>query len=234
MNKDIERMIELQRYWDNVLRGREDMGKSGKSISFWEEKIAGKRRETAALENEIKNMKSSIKQKEIELEEKDGQAKKLEERKMQLKTPREVTAADNEMTRLDLERGQLEEDLIGLMDALKEKEDGLARLRREEEELKAQSGKDITMLKERIGRFEGLIAENQGKFDALIDDLSPPVKTKYIRLVNTGNGKGVVAVKGEICDGCNFQIPLHLALDSSKDEKIVTCTNCNRFIYREP
>ncbi len=44
MNSDIARMIELQRYWDTVLRCREDIEKSANSISFWEKAAQGKPR----------------------------------------------------------------------------------------------------------------------------------------------------------------------------------------------
>ena len=39
MNKDIETMIELQRFWDNILRAENNIKKNNESVTYWEKEL---------------------------------------------------------------------------------------------------------------------------------------------------------------------------------------------------
>ncbi|TAL37094.1 MAG: hypothetical protein EPN93_06615 [Spirochaetes bacterium] len=232
MNSDISIMTELQRYWDSVLRGREEMEKCAKSIRHWRARMDDGTAGLAALDEEIKALKTEIGRKELDLADRDGKAKKLAQRRDMLKTERELEALGHEVAAINAERGALEEDLIRLMDTLDGRNAARVTAARDLEELSAQSGKDIAMLGERAARFEKTIAENQGKFDALLPTLGAAFRAKFQKLTLSPNGIAVARVEGETCGGCRMQIPAHVAQDASREDRIVNCTNCGRFIYR--
>ncbi len=233
MNKDIVIMIELQRYWDNVLRGREEIDKGNAAIEYWMQRVRALEQQVAASSAEVMKIKNSIKQKEIDLEEKDAKAKKLEERKLLMKSEKELGALENEIKSLNVERGRLEEEILLLFDTLEAKNSGLAALTGEHKEALAQSEKDISMLRERIGRFTRAGEENKKLFDDVLSRLSAAVQSRFQKLTASGNGTAVAKVEGDTCGGCHFQIPAYLAIDAARDDKIVSCTNCGRFIYRD-
>ena len=231
MNKDISIMIELQRYWDNVLRGKSDIEKSEKSIQYWKDQIKAKSNEIAALENNIKNVKVTINEKENDLSERDEQIKKLEKRKDIIKNEKEMSALDHELTKFSTDKDILENELIALFDILEQKEEELIKLQTESAELEKQSLQDIKELEERINRFRDSVTENQNKFDSGTEQLSPQVKSKFLKLTKSQNGKAIAIISGENCGVCNCQLPYNLIQDALKDSVIVNCTNCGRFIY---
>jgi predicted nucleic acid-binding Zn-ribbon protein len=232
MNKDITLMIELQRYWDNVLRCRGDIEKSEKSILHWKDQLKAKSDEILALEGNIKNIKVSINEKETELSEKDEQIKKLEKRKDVIKNEKEVTALEHEFIKIKTDKDNLENELINLFDYLKQKEDELKVFKIESAESEKQSLLDIKELEDRINRFQVSISENQNKFDSNIDQLSAAVKTRFSKLIKSQNGKGIAIITGENCGVCNFQIPFNLIQDALKESNIVNCSNCGKFLYK--
>lgn len=233
MNKDITIMIELQKFWDNILRGKTEIEKSNKSILYWKDQLKKNSDEILILETNIKNIKIRIKEKENELAEKDAQIKKLEKRKDVIKNEKEVIALEHEFSKVKSDKDTLEDELINLFDLIKQKEDELKILQAESIESEKQSLSDIQGLEERIIRFQESINENQNKFDDKVDQLSPVVKTKFMKLTKSHNGIAVSKIDGEICGACNFQVPFNLIQDALKESKIVNCTNCGRFLYKE-
>ena len=231
MNKDIKVMIELQRYWDNVLRGRNGIEKSEKSILHWKKQVYEKAKELSQIEEKIKETKVIIKQKEIELSENDEQIKKLNKRRDIVKNEKEMTAIDHEFANVKSLKDNLESELINLFDFLGDKESEVVKLKTELNEVEKQSLKDITDLKGKISHFNSLIDENQQHFDESINNMSPETKMRFLKLIKSQNGKAIAMIEGEICGVCNFQIPFNIIQDVLKDNNIVNCTNCGRFLY---
>lgn len=232
MNKDIEIMIKLQGCWDNITKFKSDIEKSNKSTSLMEKALTDKSEEVSKLDSDVKNIKNIIKQSEVDLAQLDDKVQKLEDRRNLLKSVRELEALDNELEMIKTERGGLEEKLIMDMDNLDEIESRLKKCTEELKDSRIQAESDTKEIREKIAKCEKLVLENQSMFDQLIDDLSISVKSKFLKLLNSKGGKAIAEVKGEICEYCNFQIPLSLAIEASRDHKISICTNCSRFIYK--
>lgn len=232
MNKDISIMIELQRYWSNVLNGKNEIERCKNSIQFWMNKVKDKEREISDLELRVRNLKGIIKQKEIDIAEKGNKLRNIGDKKKFIKTEREMSAIENESLLINKEKELIEEETLVLMDELDEKIKSSQVTTEELHEIAAQAEKDISVINERIGRFELLIKENTKNFDDSIGRLSPGVRSRFQKFTASANGLALAKIEGENCSGCNVQIPLQLIADASRDDKIVNCTNCGRFIYR--
>jgi uncharacterized protein len=231
MNKDISVMIELQKYWDNVLKGKSDIDRNEKSILYWNDQIKNESSQILSLENHIKNIKISIKEKETELAERDEHIKKLEKRKEIIKNEKELTALEHEFNKTKSDKDNLENDLINSFDQLKQKEDDLIESKTAFGKTEKQALFDIEKLENEIKEFRTIIDQNQINLDSNSDRLSPAVKTRFLKLIKSQNGKAIAAINGEICSVCNFQIPFNLIQDALKESGIVNCTNCGRFLY---
>ncbi len=225
-------MIELQKYWDNILHFTNDIAKSKKSILHRKKQVEDKSKEIFSIGERIKELKLIAKEKEMELSGREEQLKKLEKRKDIVKNEKEVTALGHEYDKANSDRGNLENELIEIYDSLEQNEKNIAALKAEYNNIEKQTTLDIKELEEIINRSEKLITENQQSFDGSVDLLSPAVKTKFLKLIKSQNGKAIGVIEGEICSACNFQIPFNLIQDASKENNFVNCTNCGRFLYK--
>ena len=231
MNREIAVMIELQRHWSTVLHMRADIDKGERLIARWEEDHRNMQKAVITLENEIKDEKNNIKQQEIDLTEKDAHVKKLEERKLMIRTEKELRALEGEMARINEERSALEDELITLFDNLEAKEQHVQNMKRELEELSQKAEHSIAQLQNGIEENRNTLEENQQQYDQLISQISPSNRSRFKKLAESGNGKAIVKLEGSICSGCQTTLPAREVLDASKDENIISCTNCGRFIY---
>jgi predicted nucleic acid-binding Zn-ribbon protein len=195
MNPEITIMIELQRLWDNVLRGREEIEKSGKSVAHWQNRIREAEDSISGLEKEL-------------------------------------NALDHERDALNNGRSALEDEILALMERLDSTGKAMKQMEDERAEFLPLSEQDISMLRERIARFEGVVKENSGAFEDIIPGLSQPVRARFQKAIQTGNGKAIARVEGEICEACHVKIPFHIVMDAAKSDKVVNCSHCGRFIYR--
>ncbi len=231
MNNDIALMIELQRYWSNVLQGTADIEKTRKAILYWGDRVRDGEKTLSDLDEAIKKTKIEIQRKEMELADLDAKAKKLDDRTNQVSSEKEMTAVRNELNAVNDARGKVEEEAIRLMDSVEEKSGSRKKAADELQETASQAEKDIATMRERIARFEMLTDENRNNYDASVAKLSPAVKSRFQKLLSSGIGIAIAKVEGETCGACHFQIPAYLISDASKNDKIVNCTNCGRFIY---
>lgn len=232
MNKQIDTMIKLQRFNDSISRGKSKIEKSIQVIDEKKADIEERKDLIESIESDIRNKKSSIKQKEIDLTVLEDQCAKLEERKMVVTKEKELQAIGNELEKAITAKSEVEDELIYSFDDLEALE---SKLEKSRSDLQKDEEAILDIIKEhteRIARIEKLIQENQSSFDALFPELEPGISVKFKKLIGSGNGVAIASVDDEICGNCRFKIPGSLSLEAGKDDKIVTCENCGKYIYR--
>lgn len=232
MNSNISIMIELQKYWDIVMSSRAAIEKASGGLKAGEKELASLKTGLSSLGNTIKDMKTSLKQQELDLAEMAARIKKLENRKDTIHTERELKALEKEIEVLTFDSSSLEEKTLDFIDELDLKEKDFAgmdsRVKSQEEKLNAER----PSVEKEISGHEEIINVNQVRFNDLVVKLSPAHRSKFQKIIGSKEGKAIAKVEGEICGYCNRKIPASLAIDASKDDKIVNCTNCGKYIYR--
>jgi uncharacterized protein len=232
MNIDISVMIELQKYWDAVTSSRAGIEKITTRIKADEKERSAAASGLAALGARIKELKTTIKQQELDLEDMSGRIKKLEDRKRGVQTERELKAIEKEIDVLKFDTSTLEEKTLALIDDLDRQQKDYAVMEKE------VTSRDDTLktarptLDAEIARFEEIAKNNEASFNALSVKLSTAHRSKFLKIIGSRDGKAIAKVENEICGYCNRKIPASLAIDASKDDKIVNCTNCGKYIYR--
>jgi predicted nucleic acid-binding Zn-ribbon protein len=56
---------------------------------------------------------------------------------------------------------------------------------------------------------------------------------RYEKVASSREGRAVVLLKGNICQGCFQHILPQMVIDVKIGESIQRCSNCIRFLYRE-
>jgi len=224
-------MIELQYYWDNVLLAESEIARFTKSIDLWNKKKAEVNEFLLRKEQEIKSCRVKAKGTESVLSDIENRIKKLQAKKDNLKSEREIEAYQSELDKLIAEKDKFESETLLLMEEIDSAEREFEKLKQEYKETEVQVSSDIELLKNKIASEEKIAAEHRAKFNELSEKLSPQTKARFLKLISSKDGKAIAKLNGEICGHCNFVIPSSLAAEASKGEKIVSCTNCGRFIY---
>ncbi len=224
-------MIEMQHYWDKILECKKEIERAANTIVLYENNLAEEKKKLVLLQDDQRKLSSEIKKNELELNSYDEKISKLEGRRVLIKSERELEALNTELDKNKKESDEIEENLIQLMDTADELS---AKEKEHTEKIKSkekQTIEDIKNLKKKIDETSLKENENQIKFDKHSEDLTPSLKVRFLKLLNSKGGKAIGEVKDDICNNCNFQVPSSLTKDAASDDKTVICTNCGRFIY---
>lgn len=232
MNTNISVMIDLQKIWDEMLAFQDEAARHGRSILHWKDRAANIAAELEALREEIKKLNARIKERELELGERETLIKKLEDRRGLIKTEKELSALEHELSRATGEKGDIEEDLINAMDRLASFEKDFGEKNGENATVQAQAAEDIRVLGGKVASCEARARELLERFDVRIGDLQRDMRSKFRKIISSKEGKAIAPLDGNNCCACNTSIPVHIAMEAAKNEKFVNCTNCGRFLYR--
>ena len=102
-------------------------------------------------------------------------------------------------------------------------------IERQEKEL--NEGK--VALQNDIDEFKSRLVELENQETDLVPDIDPEIIFKFQRIIKSKHSKGIVAVKGNVCDGCHMILPAQFANEVHKGEDIVFCPYCSRILFYE-
>lgn len=231
MNKNIEIMLDLQRFWDGVVRGKSEINKANKLIVDLKNEKTKSENNIKEKNNSIKTMKANLKKNEIELTESEDQLKKLNDRKYTVQTERESNALDKEINKITETKDSIEEEMILQMDSLSTAEKEVNLDEKNLTELLEKSKDEIKMLTERIERFKNTVSENETKFNESIIKLEPAMRSKFEKLTRSSDGKAIVELEEKVCSNCRFTLPADDVAKISKRDNVLNCKNCGKYIY---
>ncbi|MBE6345378.1 MAG: nucleic acid-binding protein [Spirochaetaceae bacterium] len=146
-------------------------------------------------------------------------------------THREYEALDKEIKDAEAKEAQVRNEL-------KKEEKFFAELDEEMQRTKQSIDSqqdEIDKAKESIsGTIESLkqtLADLKVQEDEIIPDLDSEVVFKFERIIKNKQNKGIVAVKGNVCDGCHMILPAQFANEVRKGDNIVFCPYCSRILF---
>ena len=233
MNKDINIMIELQRYWDVILSQKTEIERAKKNILYWQNENSEKQTKAKQAMDYGKALALKIKENETTLDSLDSKIKKLEEKRLLLKSEKELNSLESELQTLRDEKSTLEDKLIEFIDKQEDIENKVNKWQEVAAESENQVQKDIQLINDKIKSHEAEISQYEGKFDLLFESLSQTCKSKFKKLLSSKEGRGIAELEGVICGSCRFSIPEYLAREAADANSIINCPNCGRFIYQK-
>jgi predicted nucleic acid-binding Zn-ribbon protein len=162
------------------------------------------------------------------------QAREHAEKNMDvISTQREYEALDKEIRDAADKEAQYRKDLQKeerLLSELKEQMDQSAGLiEQQEQELTTHRAGVERDIAEKTGHIRELEAAEQD----LNRDMDPEVFFKFERIIRNKMGKGIVAIKGNVCTGCHMILPVQFANEVRLGEEIVFCPYCSRILFYE-
>ena len=226
-----DRLRELQEVLAEKYDLQTQIEEAPKELSSQDELLARLKKEYIEKNAIYEDVRKKVGKLKSDLAEADAAREKSEKGMDSITTHREYEALEKEI-REATEREQTirkelqkeEKNLAELNDSLKNEE---ALIQRQEEELNA--GK--TSLQNKIDEFNKKLDQLKKREEELTPGVDPEIIFKFQRIIKSKHSKGIVAVKGNVCDGCHMILPAQFANDVRTGDKIVFCPYCSRILY---
>lgn len=118
-----------------------------------------------------------------------------------------------------------EKSMAELNDLLKSEEDLIASTEKDVNEARENLDKEIAACNEKLEALKAQEAE-------ISEGIDSETIMKFQRIIKR-NRKGIVALKGKVCDGCHMILPAQFANEVHHGEKILFCPYCSRILFYE-
>jgi len=203
--------------------------------------LQAKEREIQAKQKEVDALNTACAEKEKLRAEKDrvyqDEGKKAMDKRMRMnriKNSKELQALQREIDLLRQSNGELEEELIKIMqeiDAIK------ANIQSKQAEMAALHESRQKQQQELEGQISGIdqaVSEASSRRQSIAANLARDLVSRYELIFSRRGGTAVVEVAGGICQGCFMNIPPQLGNEIIRSDKIHLCPSCQRIVYVKP
>ena len=234
MKEDLKLLIELQGI-DTVIIEKADIIETipGKVTSV-EQPLNHALGMLDRARQKLDGLAKKKKEREQHLEDVNEKIKKLRARVTDIKTNKEYQAHLKEIESAEKDQRAVEDEVLVVMEELdiaqKEMKALEAKVKVEEEEINVFRKK----LQEEAVAMESEIGDLRLRRGEYVKALDREVYDMYTKIIEAKKGLAVVETRGEVCQGCNMNIPPQLFVEIKKNEKIIQCPQCNRVLYWKP
>ena len=203
--------------------------------------LQAKGRDVQAKQKEVDALVAACAEKEKLRVEKDrvfqDEGKKAVDKRMRMnriKNAKEFQAVQREIDLMRHSNGEIEEELIKIMqeiDAIK-----ASKTAKEAERAALQEAWQIQQ-QELGGQISGIdlaVTEALSRRQSIAANLARDLISRYELIFSRRGGTAVVEIAGGICQGCFMNIPPQMGNEIINSEKIHLCPSCQRIVYIKP
>ena len=203
--------------------------------------LEAKEKEIRAKKREIDLLGASLTEKEKLRDDKDrffqDEGKKAMDKRMRMnriKNAKELQALQREIDLMRQGNGELEEELIRIMQEI----DGLnAQLQTKQAEMATMQEEWLRKQKELEQQIHGIdeaVSEAATRRQSIAAQVTRDLISRYELIFSRRGGTAVVEVNAGICQGCFMNIPPQLWNEMIRSEKLHLCPSCQRIVFIKP
>ncbi len=191
-------------------------------------------RKKASFKHADENLKTAQlkqKEKEVGLQSIEEKIKKFQAQLYTLKSNKEYQAMEMEIKGAKADKSVLEEEILGLFDAVDEAKKKCAK---EKEALAAEEKKfkeNVLAVDKHIVELQENISVSNERRKEFLPNLDPKIVSQYEKLLRNRDGVGLVPVRNGSCSGCNMDLPPQVINEIQANNKLIFCESCARILY---
>lgn len=165
------------------------------------------------------------------------EGKKAMDKRMRMnriKNAKELQALQREIELMRQTNGDLEEELIRIMqeiDAVK------AQIQAKQAEMAAMQDewqKKQNELQSEISGIDAAVSEASTRRQSIASQVTGDLISRYELIFSRRGGTAVVEVAGGICQGCYMNLPPQLWNEIIRNDRLHLCPSCQRILYVKP
>jgi predicted nucleic acid-binding Zn-ribbon protein len=226
----LEKLIELQRLDAAMARLNADVQTIPQEIAGLEARLTAARGGLEAARAGLEQVQKERRSKERELEEATLGIKKKQARLFEIKTNQEYAAVLREIEVLKEKSSALEEQVLELLERADAGATAVVEAERAFRLAEAASQKERSEKEAQLTSLQRELASHREARRAQASRLEAGLLQQYTRLVKSRD-MAVVAVKDGSCTGCGMVLTPQTYNEVRRNDRMFTCTSCNRILY---
>jgi hypothetical protein len=229
----LQQLVLLQTLDDEIADHNNLLAEIPLQIESGRTELEEKKKSLSVAKEELNVLQKKRKGLELEVQGENDHMAKAKTKLPAVKTNKEYTAILAEVGAITKKVSGLEDQELEIMEILEEKEKavpGIEKLCKEEDasfqEYKAKKEAELERMKQELVALLAKREDVSGKIEKIIVQ-------RYEKVAKSREGRAVVSLRGNICQGCFQQILPQMVINVKVGESIQQCSNCIRFLYWE-
>lgn len=231
MREQMYDLIELQRFDSDITHLHLKKKELPRKLSELEEVFGSRTRKFQESRERLEKAGKAHKEREDALKKGLESLKKTKERLQEVKTNKEYQAMLKEIETINEKNGKIEDEIIVLLDELDKARDELNAEEKQFDSVRQVFEREKAAVIEQVGRIDGELSALNGRAAKMKEKISPALLKKYEVIKARTDGRAVVPVWKEVCEGCHMNIPPQMYIELQRSDELTTCPFCSRIIY---
>lgn len=160
---------------------------------------------------------------------------KMKDRRMRItriRNDKELGLAKREVDLLKEETGNLETELVAVMEQGEATGAKVAELEGELARLVAARDSEATELREKLARLSEQIERDRATRTEIVQTVDGDLRRRYEMIFSRRGGLAVVEIRGGTCQGCRMRVPPQLFNEIQRNQQqVILCPSCQRMLY---
>jgi uncharacterized protein len=231
MNDALRQLIQLQELMIATESLDEKMRAVPGEVALLEKALLEAQEEARAERARLDELQKDRRKLEMELMGVESKIKKYQDQLLEVKTNKEYQAMLHEIESVKGQRAELDEKILLEMEEADRRGAAFKALEAsiKEKERDTQTGKArLTQQLEALQKERTAVLEERDRLMAMIpgEYLEP-----FTRVARQRKGLALVAVRGELCEGCHVRVMPKLIQEVRRSTGLIACDSCKRFLY---
>jgi predicted nucleic acid-binding Zn-ribbon protein len=229
----VRHLIDLQEVMSQAKRLEEEKQKIPLEVADLKNLFEEREAAYLAASGEFETLKGQRREKEREIEEERDKVERAKAKLMSIKTNKEYYAMLKEIEGTRRTNTAREEELLSLLAKYEEAEKRLSELKAELDEVSGKYRERMTDIEARMGAFDADIGKIMDRKREVAARLDSALVRRFEMIFERREGLAIIAARNYCCTGCHMNISPQLFNMLQREDKILTCPNCNRILFYE-
>ncbi len=226
----LEKLLELQKLDMTLVRFETERQAIPPAVQALEARLTTARTGLESAKRRAEQLQKDRRAKERELDEVLLGMKKKQARLFEIKTNEEYSAVLKEIDSLKEKSSRFEEQVLDLLERGDVAAKAVAEAEKEFKASEAACQRERAEKEAQLATLQREIAQVREARKTQASRLERGLLQQYVRLVQT-RGVAVVAVKDGSCSGCGMVLTPQMHNEVRRNDRMFTCTSCNRILY---
>lgn len=201
-----------------------------RQITELDEKLASEKEAALQEKERLQNLERERRQKEGDLDDEGERIKKTKGRLFDVKTNKEYQALLHEIELMETSSSQHEDEILAILEEIDELRGSVSKREGDLVTVEKETRAEIAEFEKRLDSLVEEIASAEKRREEIIKTLDPPLMKAYETL-KVKRGTALAAVKRGVCQGCYVNIPPQMYNEVQRNDMLIRCPNCSRFLF---
>lgn len=231
MNKQLKLLVQLQAIENRKRRLLQEREEAPKRKLQKEKEFQAFEAEVVMKKAELENLRKLHNQLEKDVTALEGKYKRIRQKEGEVKTNREYKALLKEQEEIRQEIVEKEDRLLECMEGIETLSVEVKALEKELQERKRELQRELEIIDQKVKNIELRVVELNVIQQNIKKELDPQILRKCEFLFMRHGGVAVAPVEQGVCKVCYMSIPPQLFIELQKDQDLINCPHCHRYIY---